>query len=173
LLDVVNALQALHSRDIIHGDLSLSNIVKLKPQYGGKCVLVDFGSSRKLHGPTDDHVSGTCPFLSPEQHEIDSNGKPSEVFVFGLIMYCILADIAIPFDWTSRESLGERVLEGERPDKKLLHPTVAQNFALVDLLDHCWSSNPSDRPTISRVKDELKSIYEMHATKRKNSIKNK
>jgi len=160
LLDVVDALDALHSKNIIHGDLSLSNIIKMKPQYGGKCVLVDFGSSRKLSGATSESVSGTCPFLSPEQHDIDDNGTPAEVFVFGLIMFCILADKVVPFTWTSRESLGERVIDGERPDKTLLPPSIAQNFTLVGLLDKCWSADPVARPTISWVRDELTELYE-------------
>lgn len=171
LLDVANALDALHAKNIIHGDLSLSNIIKLKPQYGGKCVLVDFGSSRKLSGETSESVSGTCPFLSPEQHEIDDNGTPSEVFVFGLIMFCVLADMIVPFDWTSRESLGERVVDGERPDKALLPSFIAENFAVTDLLDKCWFADPKTRPKISWVKNELIAIYEMYS--KKNLPKNK
>jgi len=163
LLDVANALDALHSKKIIHGDLSLSNIIKLKHRKGGNCVLVDFGSSRKLSGETSESVSGTCPFLSPEQHEIDENGTPSEVFVFGLVMYCILAETAAPFHWTSRESLGERVVEGERPDMSILMPTIAQYFAITNLLDKCWAADPMARPKMSWVRDELTGIYEVYS----------
>ncbi|HXP87830.1 MAG TPA: protein kinase [Bryobacteraceae bacterium] len=128
---IASALEAAHSKKILHRDLKPGNI--LMSSAGAK--LLDFGLA-KLFADEDATltigVSGTPLYMSPEQAE----GKPldarSDVFSFGSVLYELLAGRRA-FD-----SLAA-VLRDDPP------PLGAVPAGLQAIVTRCLRKNPADR----------------------------
>jgi serine/threonine protein kinase len=91
--DLAAGLQYLHSRNVIHLDLKLANIMV---GMDGRIKITDFGISRNEHFVMP-AVSGTLLYMAPEQGE-SMTGRPligsaitkaADIFAFG----CISAEI--------------------------------------------------------------------------------
>ncbi|HKW99602.1 MAG TPA: protein kinase [Bryobacteraceae bacterium] len=97
MLGVLAALEALHRRQIVHGDLKPSNI--FQTAHGVK--LLDFGLARpaqpisELKTETDwtltHGVAGTPHYMSPEQFKGDAPDTRSDIFSAGAILFEMLA----------------------------------------------------------------------------------
>lgn len=100
MLGVLAALEALHRRQIIHGDLKPSNI--FQTAHGVK--LLDFGLARPVRPPAESSelktatdwtlthaIAGTPHYMSPEQFKGDAPDTRSDIFSAGAILFEMLA----------------------------------------------------------------------------------
>ena len=68
LTQMANALSHAHSKDIIHRDMKLSNILVTGEDQNRRYVLLDFGISRMAEGiQSVKRFAGTYQFMAPEQ----------------------------------------------------------------------------------------------------------
>ncbi len=93
---VLDALQYLHSRSVIHRDVKPAN-VKIAP--GGQAFLVDFGLA-KVYDP-DQHTTigarGVTPgYAPPEQYGQERTDARSDVYSVGATLYAMLCGQAPP-----------------------------------------------------------------------------
>jgi hypothetical protein len=93
---VLDALQYLHSRSVIHRDVKPAN-VKIAP--GGQAFLVDFGLA-KVYDP-DQHTTigarGVTPgYAPPEQYGQGRTDARSDVYSVGATLYAMLCGQAPP-----------------------------------------------------------------------------
>ncbi|WP_228921581.1 bifunctional serine/threonine-protein kinase/ABC transporter substrate-binding protein [Streptomyces sp. DH7] len=140
------ALVAVHEAGLIHRDVKPGNV--LLALDGPR--LIDFGIAR--HGgatalTATDAVIGTPGYLAPEQASAGPVGPACDVFSLG----CVLVYAA-----AGRRPFGEGGAAGvlfrtvhEEPDLAGVEP------GLLPLIAACLAKDPADRPTASRVRDDL------------------
>jgi hypothetical protein len=139
---LVEALQAIHGRGLVHRDLKPGNI--LIAADGPR--VIDFGISRALHGIalTATHTTmGTPAYMSPEQAESREIGPASDVFSLGSVLGFAATGKA-PFDGGDMMSVIYRIVHGE-PGLGPVPP------ALAGLIAGCLAKDPASRPSLAAL----------------------
>jgi Protein kinase domain/AAA ATPase domain len=80
--DVASALTLLHSRRLLHRDLSPNNVHQ---QADGFCKLIDFGTMGAVGKP--DEIVGTPPFMPPELLRREPLDTRSDLYSLGALAY--------------------------------------------------------------------------------------
>ncbi|MEV6278399.1 serine/threonine-protein kinase [Nocardia sp. NPDC051832] len=136
---MAEALQAIHAARVVHRDLKPSNV--LIAADGPR--VIDFGIAQALgDGQTvtlTGGVIGTPAYMSPEQARGDFTGPASDVFALGSVLV-FAASGRGPFGDGDAMALLMRVANGA-PDLAGAPPGT-----LGDIVAHCLSDNPADRP---------------------------
>ncbi|XP_065901572.1 probable serine/threonine-protein kinase kinX [Dysidea avara] len=160
LVDTSQGLQYLHSRDIIHRDLSSNNVL-LTQQWVAK--IADFGMAKIVSIDLSKYTRapGTQPFMSLEALSVQPRySKPLDVFSLGCVsLHVISMQYPIPTDQIKRDhSTGKRVVlsEVERREKYLAK--MISGSLLKQITVSCLQDEPEYRPTIERVTKELHRI---------------
>ena len=87
-----------------------------------------------------------------------------------MILYVMLSG-SPPYDNLGHEkAFIESIIRGERPEETTIHKLRARlNESRQQILDvlqsmmsKCWVQNPSDRPTMIQVRDELQTVLDQH-----------
>lgn len=151
LLQVCDALGAVHEKNVIHRDLKPSNIYLIKKDDGGLTVKVlDFGLA-KFRGDASDNLTqtgffmGTAVYASPEQ----AAGKKDydhrvDVYALGVIMYRMLCG-EVPFKGESDQAtllmhLGEPPIPPSIRNREANIPPAIERMVLKAL-----KKDPEDR----------------------------
>ncbi len=123
---------------IVHLDVKPANVLV---SFEGEVKLTDFGvaRSRDARRPTEG-ISGTIPFMSPEQTRGESLDLRSDVFSAGVVLYTLLAG-ECPF---GEEDTGQTLYEIQccryRPPAGLERPELFE-----PLLRRALTARPEDR----------------------------
>lgn len=100
LAQVVSGLLYLHSHNILHRDLSLSNLL-LTQNLDVK--IGDFGLATQLKNPWERHTTlcGTPNFMSPEVAAQSPHGLEADVWSLGVMLHTFLLGRAPPHNWAA------------------------------------------------------------------------
>jgi hypothetical protein len=85
LRDLASALAILHSRGLLHRDVSLRN---MRSTANGRTKLIDFGAMVTMGVAKD--VVGTPPFMPPEVLQLQALDARSDLFSLGALGYRLL-----------------------------------------------------------------------------------
>ena len=152
----------LHSKNIIHRDFKLANVLVVSDDPGRKgavCKISDFGTSRETdisetmnmtHSMTMTSNIGTPLYMSPEL--LNGTGRYSlsaDVYSYGISL-AGLWNQAIPYSEQEFddvvELLGKICSYNLRPTLRDDCPQSYSNLAML-----CWSQDPHQRPTFDEI----------------------
>ncbi|XP_045117603.1 serine/threonine-protein kinase PLK4-like isoform X2 [Portunus trituberculatus] len=144
LQQIVDGMLYLHSKAIIHRDLTLSNILLDGQQ---QVKIADFGLATQLQRPDDRHTTmcGTPNYISPEVVTRSSHGLESDVWSLGCMLFIMLVGHP-PFDGKGlKESIFTKVVMGEYKVPSYVS-TEARS-----LIADCLKKNPKERIKLDLV----------------------
>ncbi|MGB0036493.1 MAG: protein kinase [Candidatus Acidiferrales bacterium] len=123
---VAEALEAAHSRGVIHGDIKPENIVL---QSEGRTKLFDFGIARQTSAETatltrtqtaaaadssSPSIAGTIAYMPPEILRGDYSDSRADLYSFGVVLF-ELASGARPFHGPTATALISQILHDPAP----------------------------------------------------------
>ena len=158
--DVALALAFLHSKDIVHRDLSSNNVLLIA---GQRAKVTDFGMSKLIDARsrrrTLTHCPGTEVYMPPEAlKEPPTYTKKIDCFSFGpLAIQIMTRQYPNPAPRTRQVddpqsptgTAEQPVLEEER--RRAHISLIDRNHALLPIVMQCLKYNHSHRPTSARL----------------------
>lgn len=130
-----DALQYAHEQGIIHRDVKPGNI--LIETRTGRAVLCDFGLARMEEdedlGVTTEHtISGTLPYMSPEQAMGLAMDRRTDIYSFGLVVYEMLTGTH-PFrgQHDTSDTLRYKQVHEPPPSPRRLNPQLSRKVEAV------------------------------------------
>jgi polo-like kinase 4 len=140
---VVQGLLYLHSHNILHRDLSLSNLLLTSTM---DAKISDFGLATQLKGPGDKHYTmcGTPNYIAPEVASRQAHGLECDVWSLGCMLYTLLVGQP-PFDTDGVRGTLNRVVTGD------FHMPRHLSVEAQDLISSLLKKNPSQRLTLSQI----------------------
>lgn len=116
-LDAAHALSEAHAMSVIHRDIKSQNIMI---DQRGHAIVLDFGLAKLTHSDREadltrtDAVTGTVPYMSPEQLRGQPLDGRTDLFSLGIVLYEALTGRR-PFDGTSTAQVITSILNDEPP----------------------------------------------------------
>ncbi|KAJ8921657.1 hypothetical protein NQ315_010566 [Exocentrus adspersus] len=140
---VVEGIRYLHSHNILHRDLSLSNLLLTKDM---QVKIADFGLATQLTRPDERHMTmcGTPNFISPEVASRGSHGLEADVWGLGCLLYTLLVG-SPPFDTPGVKSTLTKVVMSSYTLPSYLSPEAK------DLIKSLLQKNPKDRMKLEQI----------------------
>ncbi|KAL1489274.1 hypothetical protein ABEB36_014204 [Hypothenemus hampei] len=142
---VVEGIRYLHFHNILHRDISLSNLLLTKDM---QVKIADFGLATQLTRPDEKHrtMCGTPNFISPEVATRGSHGLEVDVWSLGCLLYTLLVG-SPPFDTNAVKSTLTRVVMANYTLPHHLSPEAK------DLINALLQKNPRDRIRLEQILD--------------------
>lgn len=150
MLQVCDALKAMHAAGFVHKDLKPDNIILVDNGQQGKdfVKILDFGISQPLspkdrHGSGDLQIMGTPAYMSPEQTSDRFVGIASDIYSAGAMMYEMLLGEP-PFNWTEGPMVNAH--RKYTPESLKLQGLADLPVAMDDLVLQMLSKDVAMRP---------------------------
>jgi len=148
--EIAQGMSHLHKFNIVHRDLAARNVLlSHSDPYSAQLKISDFGMSRVLEqdieGKTQNKM-GPIRWMSPESIGQQVYSKKSDVWMFGILVYEIVAQCEPHTDVDHNEVA---ILIRDQG----LTPTIPSNCPekLRQLMEMCWKKQPEQRPNFETI----------------------
>jgi serine/threonine protein kinase len=168
LAQVSDALEHIHKRGIIHGDVKADNIMLTSEASGNtpegrrrKIVrLLDFGLARRPEpGEGEEGVSGSPHYLAPERAAGGPPSVSSDIYALGVLGYLLLTG-TLPFDGNVVEILMAQIHNPIEPMRKRRGEEVDE--AIENLVARALAKDPAQRHgSAAAFRYELNTVMDM------------
>lgn len=143
--EAADALAFAHKHGILHRDIKPANI--LIEEETGAVKLTDFGLAKffaeKDQGATlTGGISGSPPYMSPEQARGQALTERSDIFSLGVTLYELLSG-ELPYEGDSLLEIIERVKENRRVPLSNRAPECPR--PVLDIVERAMAHDPKDR----------------------------
>ncbi|KAJ3698975.1 hypothetical protein LUZ61_002680 [Rhynchospora tenuis] len=156
-MDVAFGMEYLHGKNIVHFDLKSDNLlVNLRDPQRPICKVGDLGLSKvKCQTLISGGVRGTLPWMAPELLNGSSSlvSEKVDVFSFGIVMWELITGEEPYADLHYGAIIGGIVNNTLRPP---VPETCDADWR--SLMEQCWSSDPSERPSFTEVVNRLRAM---------------
>ncbi|MDO4797561.1 MAG: serine/threonine-protein kinase [Coriobacteriales bacterium] len=159
-IDVCNALQACHEKDIVHRDVKPANVFYREASNG--YALGDFGIARQMQRDSSTKLSqrGTPFFMAPELYHGERYDTNVDVYSLGIMLYRYLNHLRYPFCPPFPEQLGtsdEDKANRLRLQRAPMPPIEGVNPNLSAIVCKACDPNPRTRyATAAEMREDLK-----------------
>ncbi|KAI0563318.1 Serine/threonine-protein kinase [Gracilaria domingensis] len=142
-LQIAEGMHHVHEAGFIHQDLKSLNIF-VDGSFNVK--VGDFGLARHKADSIGRGVSGTYQYMAPEVVRGEPHSEKSDVYSYGILL-CEMVSGVPPFHGIEARQVAERIVEED------IRPPIPMNCqrAYVNLIQMCWGTVPSTRPSFSDV----------------------
>ncbi|KAF8206954.1 kinase-like domain-containing protein [Mycena galopus ATCC 62051] len=154
ILDIALGIEYLHSKHIVHGDLTGINILVTPSR---RACVADFGLSSIVTTLKFQHTAtgrgGTLRYQAPEllRSPEAQNHFGSDIYAFACICYQILSGKPPYFEVKNDLLVAFQVPSGLRPTR-----TETISNVLWSLLEDCWHEEPTRRPGVTQIIERLR-----------------
>ncbi|CAH1202658.1 Serine/threonine-protein kinase PrkC [Paenibacillus plantiphilus] len=140
-------LQDIHHKQIIHRDLTASNIFIDE----GDCVtVIDFGQAYRISGVME-RGAGTRGYMPPEAYQLKHKPRAAyDVFSFGILLF-IMLEGRLPYHQ-------EQINSGTAPALQFV--TSSPPAALEQLIRRCIQIDRLQRPSVTEIRYQLQRMEE-------------
>jgi serine/threonine-protein kinase len=141
-LEIAGALQAAHTRGVIHRDIKPRNILITD---SGHIKVTDFGIARAAEATTVSDfgdILGSAKYMSPEQAAGDQVGPASDLYSLGVVLYEILTG-TVPYAVDTPWDVAVEHSDGPPPRPREVNPEVPEG--LDTLVMRLLASDSEDR----------------------------
>jgi serine/threonine protein kinase len=142
IVNVTEAVEYAHRRNMIHRDIKPANIML---DTNGQAILMDFGIAKILGGQqhtATGAVIGTALYMSPEQIRGERIDHRSDIYSLGVTLFEMIHGRP-PFEADSTMSLMMMHINDPVPDLRQLQPDAPEN--LVRVIERCLAKDPDRR----------------------------
>jgi eukaryotic-like serine/threonine-protein kinase len=148
---IASGLAAAHAKGIIHRDIKPDNLFITRDN---RVKILDFGLARitatalVTNGSTrtaiteEGTITGTVPYMSPEQVRGKAVDRRSDIFSFGCVFYEMLSGEQ-PFRRDTPTDTMAAILKDEAPEISTVHGSFPP--ALERIVQHCLEKDPDAR----------------------------
>jgi serine/threonine protein kinase len=147
--DIISGLKHIHEKELIHRDLHIGNILKLK----SNAAITDMGLCKPANCNTQKNsIYGILPYIAPEILQGQNYTKAADIYSFGIIMYEVISGLPPYYDLSHDENLAIKICQGLRPRFEIKVPQL-----VVQLIKRCLDADQLNRPTAEEI---IKILYE-------------
>ena len=149
MLQICDALEAAHRKNVIHRDLKPENVVLNQRDSGEVAQIVDFGlsltlDSREKRLTREGQAVGTPYYMAPEQVRGDPSDNRTDIYAAGVLFYEMLTGEPL-FDFeTVAETLTAHLHDLPIPPREQA-PDAEISVALEEVILKALEKAPADR----------------------------
>lgn len=150
-LQIMRAIQYLHSRGIVHRDLKLENLLLVNKKDISHVKIADFGLARRYAGPSAlTTICGTPQYVAPEiiKGGPARYGPECDLWSAGVILFILLGGYP-PFYDESEPRLFEKIRKGKFNFNDEVWAAVSADAK--DMISGLLAVDPQKRLTVEQV----------------------
>lgn len=167
LLQILDALEEVHSKGILHRDLKPENVFLTSVKGHGNVVkLLDFGISKVMKQGSESMrltktgtMVGTPYYMSPEHIRAKKDlDQRADLYSCGVMLYEMVTG-EVPHKGEGYSQIIASILEDPIPDPRNLTPGLPGQ--VVEFINRAMEKNPSKRPqTTAQYKQEIMELQQ-------------